>query len=101
MATDKYIRKDKQTLQNWTNAIAKAMTWTAQAPIPELVSVIAQFFPAVKPEALAHAAERYRRLQIWKSSPVIEPPARGKFQEIVGAGHALEPRKTGKCCCAA
>src|SRR5258706_15639565 len=61
MATDKYIRKDKQTLQNWTNAIAKAMTWTAQAPIPELVSVIAQFFPAMKPEVLAHAAERYRR----------------------------------------
>src|SRR5215510_12501188 len=36
MATDKYVRENKETLQNWTNAIAKGMKWTAEAPIPEL-----------------------------------------------------------------
>src|SRR5438876_359572 len=96
MATDKYIRENKEPLQSWTNAIAKAMTWTAQAPIAELVGAIAQFFPGVKPEVLAHAAERYRRLKIWKTSPVIEPAAMEKFQDILVQGHVLEPAKRVK-----
>src|SRR5215510_2173156 len=96
MATDKYIRENKETLQNWTNGIAKGMTWTAQAPIAELVSTISQFFPAVKPDVLAHAAERYRRLKIWKTSPVIEPAAMEKFQDILVQGHVLEPNKRVK-----
>ena len=96
MATDKYIRENKETLQSWTNAIAKAMTWTAQAPIAELVGAIAQFFPGVKPEVLAHAAERYRRLKIWKSSPVIESAAMEKFQNILVQGGVLEPGKRVK-----
>jgi NitT/TauT family transport system substrate-binding protein len=96
MATDKYMRENKETLQNWTDAIAKAMTWTAQAPIAELVSTIGQFFPGVKPEVLAHAAERYRRLKIWKTSPVIEPAAMEKFEDILVQGHVLEPGKRVK-----
>ena len=96
IATDKYVRENPETLQNWTNAIAKGMKWTATAPMPELVSVISQFFPAVKPEVLAHAAERYRRLKIWKTSPVIEPAAMEKFQDILVQGHVLEPNKRVK-----
>jgi NitT/TauT family transport system substrate-binding protein len=96
MATDKYVRENPETLQNWTNAIAKGMKWTATAPMPELVSVISQFFPAVKPEVLAQAAERYRRLKIWKTSPVIEPAAMEKFQDILVQGHVLEPNKRVK-----
>jgi NitT/TauT family transport system substrate-binding protein len=96
MATDKYIRENKETLQNWTDAIAKAMTWTAQAPVAELVSAIGQFFPGVKPEVLAYAAERYRRLKIWKTSPVIEPAPMEKFQDILVQGHVLEPGKRVK-----
>ena len=64
--------------------------------MPELVSVISQFFPALKPEVLAHAAERYRRLKIWKTSPVIEPAAMEKFQDILVQGHVLEPNKRVK-----
>src|SRR5215471_233048 len=96
IATDKYVRENPETLQNWTNAIAKGMKWTATAPMPELVSVISQFFPAVKPEVLAHAAERYRRLKIWKTSPVIEPAAMEKFQDILVQGGVLEPAKRVK-----
>jgi len=96
MATDKYIRENKETLQNWTNGIAKGMAWTAQALIPDLVSAIGQFFPGVKPEVLAHAAERYRRLKIWKSSPVIAPAAMEKFQDILVQGHVLESNKRVK-----
>ena len=95
MATDKYIGANKETLQNWTNGIAKGMKWTAEAPIPELVKALEQFFPGVDPKAMAASAERYRRLKIWKSTPVIEPPPMEKFQDIL-QGHVLEPGKRVK-----
>ena len=96
MATDKYIRENKETLQNWTNGIAKGMKWTAEAPIPELVKTLEQFFPGVNPKAMSASAGRYRRLKIWKTSPVIEPAAMEKFQDILVQGHVLEPAKRVK-----
>ena len=96
MATDKYIRENPETVQSWTNAIAKAMKWTAEVPVPELVKTLEPFFPGVNPKALTAAAERYRRLKIWKSSPVIEQPAMEKFQDILIQGHVLEPAKRVK-----
>jgi NitT/TauT family transport system substrate-binding protein len=96
MATDKYIGQNKETLQNWTNGIAKGMKWTAEAPVPELVKTLEQFFPGVDPKAMAASAERYRRLKIWKTSPVIEPAPMEKFQDILVQGHVLEPGKRVK-----
>jgi NitT/TauT family transport system substrate-binding protein len=96
MATDKFIKENPQAIQAWTNAIAKAMKWTETAPIPELVGAIQQFFPGVKPQALTAAAERYRKLKIWKSSPVIEPKAIERFQDILVNGHVLDKAKRAK-----
>jgi NitT/TauT family transport system substrate-binding protein len=96
MATDKYIGANKDTLQSWTNGIARAMTWTADAPIPELVKTLEPYFPGITPKAMAAAAERYRKLRIWKSSPMIEPGPMEKFQDILVQGHVLEPAKRVK-----
>ena len=90
MATQKYIKRTTRGSQNWTNAIARAMKWTAEAPVPELVKTLEQFFPGVNPKAMAAAAERYRRLKIWKTSPVIEPAAIEKFQDILMQGGVLK-----------
>ena len=43
--------------------------------------------------ALTAAAGRYRRLKIWKSTPVIDTPAIEKFQDILVQGNVLEPAK--------
>jgi NitT/TauT family transport system substrate-binding protein len=90
MATDRFIKENPQAIQAWTGAIAKAMKWTESAPIPELVAAIQQFFPGVKQPALTAAAERYRKLKIWKSSPVIDPKPIEKFQDILVNGNVLE-----------
>ena len=55
-----------------------------------------QFFPAVNPKALVAAAQRYQRLKIWKSTPVIEPAAIEKFQDILVQGHVLDQAKRVK-----
>jgi NitT/TauT family transport system substrate-binding protein len=96
MATDKYIKENPETVQAWTNAVAKALKWTETAPIPELVKVLEPFFPGINPKALNNAAERYRRLKIWKNTPVIDQPAIATFQDILVHGGVLEPAKKVK-----
>jgi len=57
---------------------------------------VAPFFPAVNPQALTNAAARYQKLKIWKSSPVIEPAAISKFEDILVNGHVLDANKRVK-----
>ena len=96
MATDQYVRANPETIQNWTNAIAKAQQWTAAAPLAELVKTLAPYFPGISEPAMMAAAERYRRLKIWKTTPVIEPAPVERFQDILVEGHVLDPAKRVK-----
>ncbi len=96
MATDKYIKENPEVIQNFTNAIAKAMKWTASEPPAEIVKAIELFFPGVNPKALLAATERYQKLKLWKSSPVIEPGPIAKFQDILVHGNVLDANKRVK-----
>ncbi|MFL6797641.1 MAG: ABC transporter substrate-binding protein [Xanthobacteraceae bacterium] len=96
MATDKYIRDNPEVIQSWTNAIYKAQKWTDTAPAADVVKVLEPFFPGISAQALAGAVERYRRLKIWKSTPVIEPQALERFQDILVQGGVLEAGKRVK-----
>ncbi|MEO7402315.1 MAG: ABC transporter substrate-binding protein [Burkholderiales bacterium] len=96
MATDKYIKENPEVVQAWTNAIFKAQRWVDQAPTAELVKALAEFFPGVNAQTLGAAAERYRKLKIWKSSPMIDPKAIDKFQDILVQGNVLDRGKRVK-----
>jgi NitT/TauT family transport system substrate-binding protein len=96
MATDKYIRENPEVIQGWTNAIHKAQLWTASASTAEIGKTLEPFFPGVNPQALVAAAERYRKLKIWKSTPAIDAKAIEKFQDILVQGHVLDQDKRVK-----
>jgi NitT/TauT family transport system substrate-binding protein len=96
MATDKYIKDNPEVLQNFTNAIAKAMKWTASASPADIVAAIEPFFPGVNKQALTNAVARYQRLKMWKPTPVIEEKPIAKFQDILVHGNVLEPGKRVK-----
>jgi len=96
MATDKYIKDNPAIIQTWTDTIYKAQKWTASQPADDVAKAIAPFFPGINPKALTAAAERYRKLNIWKSTPKIEPKAIEKFQDILVEGNVLEKAKRVK-----
>jgi NitT/TauT family transport system substrate-binding protein len=96
MATDKYIKENPGVIQSFTNAIAKAMTWTASAPAAEIVAALEQFFPGVNKQALINATERYQKLKMWKSTPVIEEKPIAKFQDVLVHGNVLDAGKRVK-----
>jgi NitT/TauT family transport system substrate-binding protein len=93
MATDRYLKEHSPEVQAWTDAIAKAMTWTASAPTPDVVAALMPFFPGIGEAALTEGTNRYRRLRVWKTSPVIAPAAVERFQDILVQGGVLEANK--------
>jgi NitT/TauT family transport system substrate-binding protein len=96
MATDKFIKEHPEVVQNFTNAIAKAMKWTATALPAEIATALEPFFPGVNKQALTNATARYQKLKIWKSSPVIEAKPIEKFQDVLVNGNVLEKAKRVK-----
>jgi NitT/TauT family transport system substrate-binding protein len=96
MATDKYIRDNPEIIQSWTNAIYQAQKWTETAPIAEIVKVLEPYFPGIGTQVLTAAAERYRRLKLWKTTPAIDPRAIEKLQDVLVQGNVLEPAKRVK-----
>jgi len=96
MATDKYIKDNPAVVQTWTDVIYRAQKWTANASAVDIVDAIADFFPGVNRQALINATARYQTLKIWKTSPVIEPKAIDRFQDILVRGHVLDDAKRVK-----
>lgn len=96
MATDKYLAENAPIVQSWTDVIYRAQKWTAAASAADIAQAVAPFFPAINPQAMTNAAARYQKRKIWKSSPVIEPAAIEKFQDILIHGHVLDADKRVK-----
>jgi NitT/TauT family transport system substrate-binding protein len=96
MATDKYLNDNPTIVQSWTDAIYRAQKWTAAASAADITQALVPFFPGISPQALSMAAGRYQKLKIWKTSPVIEPQAIERFQDILVNGRVLDANKRVK-----
>jgi NitT/TauT family transport system substrate-binding protein len=96
MATDKYIKENPAVIQTWTDTIYRAQKWTAEKPTQEVATALQPFFQGVNTKAMVAAAERYRKLKIWKTTPKIEPAAIERFQDILVQGNVLETAKRVK-----
>ena len=96
MATDRYIKDNAAVVQAWTDAIYHAQQWTANASASDIVDATEGYFPGVNRQALINAAARYQQIKVWKTSPVIEPKAIDRFQDILVHGHVLEDSKRVK-----
>jgi len=80
-------------VQAWTDAVYRAQQWTANASADGIVAAVEGYFPGVSRQALINATARYQKLKIWKTSPVIEPKAIERFQDILVHGHVLDDAK--------
>lgn len=96
MATDTYIKQNPETVQAWTNAIAKAQKYTETAPTAELVKILAEYFPGMEAQMIGAAVERYRKYHIWKAKPMVEPQAIDKLQDLLVMGGVLDKGKRVK-----
>lgn len=95
-ATDRFLEKNPEVAQAWTNAVLRAQEYTQSAPPAELAGHIASYFPGVGEAELARAIERYREYGIWKTSPLVEPAAIETLQDMLIANGVLPADKRVK-----
>jgi NitT/TauT family transport system substrate-binding protein len=90
-ATTSYIKKNPKTVQAWTNAIYKAQKFTSKAKAAELAKLVSSYFPAVSRDLLETGIDRYRKIALWRTDPLVPKDAIEKLQDILIAGGVQKP----------
>ena len=76
-----------ETIQKFTNAIAKAQKWLAEAEPREIAETIAEFFPDTDLEVLEQVAARYQEIDAWMGDPFMTEDSFNRLQDVMeGAG---------------
>jgi NitT/TauT family transport system substrate-binding protein len=91
--TDAYIKKNPEVIQAWTNAVTRAQKYVNATPSAQLAKQIAEFFPGMGEAQITAAVDRYKKLHIWKTSPLVEPAAMEKLQDMLSASGLLDKAK--------
>ncbi len=94
--TDAFIKQNPQAVQAWTNAIARAQKHVQATSPTELAKQVAEFFPAIPQDQIASAIDRYKKNNLWKSTPLVEENAINKLQDMLIASGVLEAGKRVK-----
>lgn len=94
-AKKSWLEKNGATAQKWTNAIARAQIWAANANPKEIAEVIAPYFPGLSLDDNIAVVMRYRNagVPIWSSSTVVDPAGLARAQEIMVLGGTLPADK--------
>ena len=95
-STDAYLQKNPAVAQAWVNAIAKAQKYVDRAPAADLARHIAEFFPGITQPELVRTVERYRKLHLWKTSPLVQEAAIESIQDMLIASGQLDKAKRVK-----
>lgn len=91
VATDSFIAKNPKIVQAWTDAIYKAQKFTATAPAAELAKLVGTYFPGIDPALLENGIDRYRKIALWRTDPLVPRDAMEKLQDILIAGGVQKP----------
>lgn len=95
-STDSYLQKNPQVAQGWVNAISKAQKYVAAAAPADLAKHISEFFPGISQAELVKTIERYRKLNLWKTSPLVQEKAMETLQDMLITSGQLDKAKRVK-----
>jgi|FEC22Drversion2_1045045.scaffolds.fasta_scaffold00762_1 NitT/TauT family transport system substrate-binding protein len=65
------LQRRADELLKMTRGLHRTLGWFAATPAPEIARALQGYFPDVSPEVFAAAIERYRKLNLWGTDPVI------------------------------
>ena len=89
-AKKSYIENNSDTIQNFTNAIYKGQTWVKEHSAEEIALSIQDFFPDSDIEQLTVAIQKYKDIDAWNETPVLEREAFDRLQEVMTMAGELE-----------
>ncbi len=89
-ATKSYMSENADTVQSFTNAIAKGQKWVQEHTAEEIAECVLPYFADTEVETLASAVQSYKDIDAYASTPVMTPEAFDNLQNVIIASGELD-----------
>ena len=77
------MKDHSDVIQRFTNAIAKGQKWVQEHSPQEIAEAIADQFPDTDVAVLATVAQRYRDIDAWNTTPVMEQESLERLETVM------------------
>lgn len=84
------LEQDAETVQSFTNAIARALDYVRTHPASEIAEVIAPQFPDTSLKTLTTVVQRYLDIDAWNETPVMKQEALERLETVMETAGVLK-----------
>ena len=91
-ATNKYIEKNPEVIQKFTNAIYKGQQFVQNKSAEEIAKSIAPFFKDIKMEDLVVVVDRYKSVDTWCENPILKEDSLNRLMDVMELAKELDKK---------
>ncbi|MBC8591302.1 ABC transporter substrate-binding protein [Wansuia hejianensis] len=91
-ATKKYMEKNPDVIQRFTNALYKAMVWVQNSTTEEIAKAVKPQFPDTEDDILMALIDRYKNQDSWKPDLIITEEGLNHMMDIMELAGELDKR---------
>ena len=91
-AKKSYIENNSEIIQNFTNAIYEGQVWVKEHSAKEIAEAVQNFFPDTDIKMLENSIQRYKDIDAWNETPVLEKEAFERLQTVMEEAGELETK---------
>lgn len=89
-ASQSYMSANPDVIQRFTNAVAKGQAWVQAHSAAEIAEAIADQFPDTGVDVLTKVAQRYKDIDAWNATPVMEQSALERLETVMETAGELK-----------
>lgn len=90
--TKEYLEKNPDTIQRFTNALYKAMTWVQESTTEEIAESIRPHFPDTETDILISLIDRYKSQDTWQPDLILKEDGLNRMMDIMESAGELDKR---------
>ena len=88
-ASQSFLQAHPDVIQSFTNAVAKGQKWVMEHTAAETAEVIAPQFPDTDVGTLTQVVQRYKDIDAWNATPVMEQSALERLETVMETAGVL------------
>ncbi|WP_081756732.1 ABC transporter substrate-binding protein [Gorillibacterium massiliense] len=92
MAKQSYLKKHKDVVQKFTNAIQRAQKWVDTKSVEEVANAVIPYFNKVDKDIVVSVVKRYKEQGSFATDPIIDEQEWNNLQDIMDSAGELKAR---------
>ncbi|MGL5754886.1 MAG: ABC transporter substrate-binding protein [Paraclostridium sp.] len=88
----KYIEKNKDLIQSFTNAVYKGQLWVQNNSSEDIANAIEPFFTDFNKEDLISVIERYKSIDAWSHTPLLKKDSLNLLMNVMEEANELDKK---------